>query len=136
MVAISNLKQLLAAMKPELNGRSVAFMSFADGMNPFSTDNTICTFAEAEGLTVVAELSAAEASGHRIWFRAAWITLSVHSDLEAVGLTGAFASALADHGISANVIAGAYHDHIFVPLDKTSAAMEALIELQKGSTNL
>ncbi len=38
-------------------------------------------------------------------FRATWITLTVYSDLEAVGLTAAVAGALADRGISCNVVA-------------------------------
>ena len=65
-----------------------------------------------------------------VLFRAAWISLHVHSDLQAVGLTAAFANALGSVGISCNVIAGAYHDHIFVPLEKAQAAMQALQDLQ------
>jgi hypothetical protein len=57
------------------------------------------------------------------------ITLNVHSSLEAVGLTAAFAAELGSHGISANVVAGFYHDHIFVGLEdaqKAVAVLEAL----------
>jgi hypothetical protein len=68
-----------------------------------------------------------------VLFRAAWITLMVHSDLEAVGLTAAFAHALGQAGISCNVVAGAYHDHIFVPFEQALPAMDALIELQRAS---
>lgn len=49
------------------------------------------------------------------------ITLDVHSSLEAVGLT----AALADRGISCNVIAGVYRDHLFVPDDRAEEAVEA-----------
>ena len=59
------------------------------------------------------------------------ITLTVHSSLEAVGLTAAVASKLADRGISANVIAAYYHDHIFVQSDMAVSALKALSELEK-----
>jgi hypothetical protein len=78
---------------------------------------------------VLPEVEALEA-GFPVKFRAAWITLSVHSDLQAVGLTAAFASALGGAGISCNVMAGAYHDHIFVPVEQAQAAMAALRALQ------
>ncbi len=46
------------------------------------------------------------------------ITLTVHSSLDAVGLTAAVATKLASYGISANVVAAYYHDHIFVQTEK------------------
>jgi uncharacterized protein len=60
---------------------------------------------------------------------AAWITLTVHSALEAVGLTAAFSKALADVNISCNVVAGYYHDHIFVPQQDAEKAMAVLESL-------
>ena len=63
-------------------------------------------------------------------FRSAWITLRVHSDLAAVGLTAAFARALADAGIACNVVAGVHHDHLFVPADRAGDALAALRALQ------
>jgi hypothetical protein len=62
----------------------------------------VATFREREGLTVVMEEGVALAAGVMPLFRAAWITLTVHSDLNAVGLTAAFARALGDAGISCN----------------------------------
>ena len=59
-------------------------------------------------------------------FRAAWITLTVQSDLNAVGLTAVVSTALAKAGISCNVIAAVHHDHLFVPVDRADDAMRVL----------
>ena len=45
-----------------------------------------------------------------------------------MGLTAAVATKLASKGISANVIAAYYHDHIFVQKEKVALALEALNE--------
>ncbi len=57
----------------------------------------------------------------------------MHSDLQAVGLTAAVATALAEAGISCNVVAAAYHDHLFVPVESASQAIAALRTLQERS---
>ena len=95
----------------------------------------LATFKEKEGLTLV--LTEQQAADYQldIVFRARWISLTVHSDLEAVGLTAAFATALADAGLSCNVFAGAYHDHILVPVHQADTAMQALQQLQQKSSD-
>jgi hypothetical protein len=60
---------------------------------------------------------------------AGWITLRVHSALEAVGLTAAVSAALAREGVSCNVVAGFYHDHLFVPHDSAAQAVRLLEDL-------
>ncbi|WP_120006362.1 ACT domain-containing protein, partial [Nesterenkonia muleiensis] len=62
--------------------------------------------SEDEGLTAVLRGEDADAYGVTYDFVAAWITLTVHSSLEAVGLTAAFSQSLAAEGISCNVLAG------------------------------
>jgi uncharacterized protein len=62
-------------------------------------------------------------------FVAAWITLTVHSDLADVGLTAAFSAALAEVGISCNVLAAFHHDHLLVPADRLDDALAALERL-------
>ena len=57
------------------------------------------------------------------------ISLMVHSSLDAVGLTAAVSGRLAAHGISANMIAAYYHDHIYVPQNKAQLALQVLAEL-------
>ena len=88
---------------------------------------------EREGTTLVIEEEAARRNGLAVVFRAAWITLTVHSDLQAVGLTAAFATALGQARISCNVVAGVFHDHIFVPIEAAQAAMAALWTLQRSA---
>ncbi len=64
----------------------------------------------------------------------AWITLTVHSSLQAVGLTAAVSRALAEAEISCNVVAAYYHDHLFVPVEDGGRAMVVLAALIEAST--
>jgi hypothetical protein len=118
----TSLTALLRGMEPELHDRPYGYGLWMGGGLPFAP---FATVAEAEGPTVVAHLAEIEAAGmvSDPWAR---ISLTIHSDLTAVGLTAAFAGALGAVGISANVIAGLYHDHIFVPWDRRQDAVAAL----------
>lgn len=89
---------------------------------------------EAEGVTYVLPRAAADAAGLPYDFRAAWLSLAVHSALDAVGLTAAVADALAQQGIPCNVLAGFHHDHLLVPADRRDAALAALAGLARGSS--
>ena len=129
---ISDLAVLLASMQPELHAGTWAWCALPAGASTEGVD-AIATMREAEGLTVVVAEAEALARGWPVAFRSAWITLTVHSDLAAVGLTAAFARALGDAGISCNVIAGVHHDHLFVPVDRAADAMAALQALQARS---
>lgn len=84
------------------------------------------TVREDEGLTVVIPQADADRLGLSYDFVAAWITLRVHSALAAVGLTAAFSAALAEAGLSCNVLAGLHHDHLLVPWEDRDAAIAAL----------
>ncbi len=64
------------------------------------------------------------------------ITLSVHSSLEAVGLTAAVAAVLTEAGISANVVAAFHHDHVFVPAERAQDALSALQGLSERAAIL
>jgi hypothetical protein len=124
-MAERDLGALLRGMEPVLMPDPYGFAVWTDGIlliEPFAT------VAEAEGLTVVAPLAEVRAAGmvSDPWAR---ISLTIHSDLAAVGLTAAFATALAAVGVSANVIAGFHHDHIFVAWDQRHEALKALREL-------
>ena len=88
------------------------------------------TITEDEGLTVVLRRIDADVHGVQYEFIASWITLTVHSSLEAIGLTAAFSSALGEANISCNVIAGSFHDHLLVPAAEASRALEVLLGLR------
>ena len=79
-----------------------------------------------EGATTTYVVDADSPLAHEATFRAAWLTLTVHSALEAVGLTAAMATALAAADIPANVLAGALHDHVLVPEDRADEAIRIL----------
>jgi uncharacterized protein len=122
MPAEHDLTLLLRHMRPVLHpapyGYAVA--------EPGTVKAPFALIAEAEGMTVIAPLSALEAAGLAGAEPMARISLTVHSALTAVGLTAAIAAALAARGISANVVAGFHHDHILLPWDRRAEAMDAL----------
>lgn len=123
-----NLQNLLRTMSPYLNEGEYVFALAPDGKVPPGT-NPVATVREAEGLTLVLSRDEADRENLSYDYVAAWITLRVHSALEAVGLTAAFATALASAGLSCNVVAGVHHDHVFVPRDEASRALTVLSEL-------
>jgi hypothetical protein len=128
--SVSDLQQLLRTLEPELHKGVYVYCSLPHGAD-LGTLRPIALVREREGLTVIATEAEADLNRWPILFRAAWITLRVHSDLQAVGLTAAFAGALSQAGISCNVIAGAFHDHLFVPVDAAQQAMAVLRGLQQ-----
>lgn len=93
----------------------------------------IASFREREGVTLVLPEREARRVGLSVVLRVAWITLDVHSDLQAVGFTAAFSRALADAGISCNVVGAVHHDHIFVPWEQAGQAVACLEDLQRLS---
>lgn len=127
---ISGLSELLRTMEPELHDGVYVFASMPPG-STLSGIEPLSTFREKEGLSVIVSEREALGAALPVLFRAAWISLTVHSDLEAVGLTAAVAAALAEGGISCNVVAGAFHDHLFVPVDRAQEALDRLRLLQR-----
>jgi hypothetical protein len=81
---------------------------------------------EREGVTVVVPREVADSQSWHYDVVLAWITLQVHSSLEAVGLTKEVSRALAEEGIPANMLAGYFHDHVLVPSDRRAHALRAL----------
>lgn len=125
----SNLEDLIQKLHPVLNEGEFVFCSqpvndiIPAGCHPLGT------FQEKEGLTIILPRAEADRYGWKYDYIAAWITLTVHSDLAAVGLTAAVSKALAQTGISCNVVAGFYHDHLFVSYSEAQNAVEILSHL-------
>lgn len=127
MSGITELSQLLSSMKPEIADGEFVFCTVNDELKNYLQLQPKAVFQEVEGLTLVLAQANAEQAGLEYHGVFKQLTLTVHSSLDAVGLTAAVSSQLAKAGISANVIAAYYHDHIFVPKDKAS---QALLELK------
>lgn len=121
----TDLKILIANMQPVLNNGDYVFTSVKDTKS-IPREISVCEMKEREGVTLILNKTDADALRLSYDFIASWITLNIHSSLEAVGLTAAFASELGTNGISCNVIAGYYHDHIFVDKKDEEKAMNLL----------
>ncbi|MBC3208048.1 ACT domain-containing protein [Pseudomonas sp. SWRI111] len=132
MAGETSLSTLLCSMSPQLNSGEYVFCTLPDAQLPTGLE-LIGSFREQEGLTVILKRSDAEQAGLSFDYVAAWITLNVHSALQAVGLTAAFATALGKAGISCNVIAGYYHDHLFVGQADAERAMHVLRDLSANA---
>jgi hypothetical protein len=126
----TDLEQLLQGMKPKLNEGEYVFCT-VDSFQRAATLNPVCIFQEYEAVTVIIHKHQADNAALPYSIICAWITLTVHSSLEAVGLTAAVSKALTDSNISCNVVAAYYHDHIFVPVEDAAQAMDALAKLTK-----
>ena len=136
---------MLRTLKPILHSSCYMFLAVKPEVaDQIPRECTQCEFREVEGVTLVIEEnvlleqkinsllcdeSVLGKNFEQNLYRAAWIQLEVHSALEAVGLTAAFAKCLGDAKISCNGIAGYYHDHLFVDFEKRFEANRALDDL-------
>lgn len=129
MSGITDLEVLLQNMEPQIREGEFVFCTVeSKDYELVAKLKPIASFLEDEGMTLVLDKCIAEQHGYRYESTFKAITLTVHSSLDAVGLTAAVANKLASKGISANVIAAYYHDHVFVQADKAELAVAALKE--------
>ena len=132
MAGETDLAKLLATMSPVLFPQTYVYCTVAYRDVPrYQALEPLATYREDEGLTLVLARSDADEAGLDYGPLLRRITLNVHSALEAVGLTAAVSAALTREGISANVIAAYYHDHIFVPEADAERALAALRALTR-----
>lgn len=127
MTGEKDLPTLLATMHPVRREGDFVYVLWPHG-RPLA-GGIMAAVREAEGLTVVMPRADADSMGLPYDFVGAWITLEVHSSLEAVGLTAAVGAALTEAKISCNVLAGFHHDHLLVPVADADRALEVLHEL-------
>jgi hypothetical protein len=118
-----SLARLLATMSPQQRAGRFVFATVDQWPGDIEV---LASVRETEGLSLVVTQEDAERLQLRYDFVAGWITLRVHSALAAVGLTAAVSTALADAGISCNVVAGYHHDHVLVPLERVDETLTIL----------
>ena len=132
MGAIKDIDKLLNNMNPILNEGEYVFVHSTDE-SLMGEPGLIGFFREQEGPTFILPKITADKMGLTYDFIASWISLDVHSALDAVGLTAAFSTCLAKEGISCNVVAAFHHDHIFVDRKDAKRAMELLSTISNES---
>ena len=128
MSGIKELSHLLSEMRPVLNTGRYVFTK-VDASFQINFVDIIASFKEEENTTLVLKKEKADTLQLPYEGIFSWITLTVHSSLEAIGLTAAVSKALTEHKISCNVIAAYYHDHIFVAENDAKKAIEILNNL-------
>jgi uncharacterized protein len=125
MTGETNLQKLLQTMQPKLNAGEFVFCTIQN-ITLVDAAKIICFFKEEEAFTIILQKEFADELQFNYTSIFCWITLTVHSSLEAVGLTAAISTALSNAGISCNVVAAYFHDHIFVPVQDAQKAMDVL----------
>ncbi|WP_405610573.1 ACT domain-containing protein [Polaribacter sp. Asnod1-A03] len=127
-----DLQALIKNMQPVLNSGDYIFTAVKK-LDGILRSDTLFEFKEEEGITLILEKNKADALKLAYLNTYSWITLKIHSSLDAVGLTAAFSKELTIHNISCNVVAGYYHDHIFVDTKDAEKTIEVLNNLSKNS---
>jgi uncharacterized protein len=129
----TELNRLLCSMEPVLDEAGYVFCTVSEETYDGSTLRPLGTFREREGRTLILTETQAREAGLAFDSTWAWISLTVHSSLSAVGLLAAITARLAEAGISVNAISAFYHDHLFVPWERRERAMQVLKELSSSA---
>ncbi|HIH22792.1 TPA: ACT domain-containing protein [Candidatus Micrarchaeota archaeon] len=131
MPGISDLPTLLKSMRPKLVKGELVFCSvpqkqFAIISKIHTELNPLLVFREDEGITLIIEKKIADKNNLKYSGTWAFITLTVNSDLSAVGFLATITTRLAKSGIPVNAVSAYHHDHIFVPHDRADNALRIL----------
>ncbi|MEK6978875.1 MAG: ACT domain-containing protein [Candidatus Micrarchaeota archaeon] len=131
MSGISDVPTLLKSMRPKLANGEFVFCSIQPNQFAAHSEelNPLLVFREDEGITLIIEKKIADKNNLKYSDSETWalITLTVHSDLSAVGFIAAITTKLAKSGIPVNAVSAYYHDHLFVPHAMAVKAMQALM---------
>ena len=133
MGALKDLHNLLVSMQPVLLPGVFVFCTQAIG-KALPDCQPLALFQETEGTTLILRQDEAERLGLDYTYPSRCLTLTVHSDLEAVGLLAAVTGCLAQAQISCNVISAYYHDHLFVSIQAADQALSLLEGLRKEAS--
>lgn len=123
---VTETRAMVAGMAPKLQSGRFHFRTLASSEHVPS--DALGVFRETEGISIIEpakQMSEAAFS---------WITLTVNSSLDGVGLTAAVSQALAAQDIPCNVVAAARHDHLFVPEKRAKEAILILEALAKATS--
>lgn len=123
---LTDLHEMLSALAPEMDDQRYVFCQVQGEVVSFLELSPVAVIQEREGTTLVLTESAAGDAGLEFEGVFRRITLTVHSSLQAVGLTAAVSTRLAEACIAANMVAGYCHDHIFVPAERAEEALSLL----------
>ncbi len=125
---------MVANLRPRLEPGDCVFCTTSDAaLAQAAQSAALGLFHEAEGVSLILPRETAEKLGFPDGLSMRRIVLTVHSALDAVGLTAAVASALAAEDIPCNVVAAFHHDHVFVPAGSAERALAILIELEAAA---
>jgi len=129
MSGSTDLKETLKSLKVTCDNVEYGFTSLED-TSKVSRDELLATFQEDGRLAIIAPVAYLQSQGVDYEGPFARLTIDLHTSLELVGLTAVIATKLAEHGVSANVVAAFYHDHVFVQHDLREKAIDLLISLR------
>ena len=132
MTGFRDLSYLLKNMEPVQVPGSYIFAKISEETLEALGSSPRLVYREAEAITVIVTREIAEAYSFSIEIVWGLISLTVHSDLQAVGLLAKVTSVLAEAGISANAVSAFYHDHLFVPEDRVRDALTLLRNLSNS----
>ena len=124
----NNIYNLMKNLRPRLVEEDFVF-TMVDSLHNIALEELQGMIREEEGITLVVKKDFADKHRLNYDFPMAMISLDVYSSLEAVGLTAVVSKELANYHISCNIMAGYYHDHLFVIKDDAEKALKILNSL-------
>jgi uncharacterized protein len=133
MTGETDLSRLLGSMTPVLQPGRFVFATLPEDADMPASLRPVMSFRESEGITLILAEAEATQAGLPGIFPCRMITLDVHSSLDAVGFIALIARHLAAAGMGVNPVAGYYHDHLFIAVDRAEEAMQILAGLSAGS---